>query len=245
MKKVKKNYEIGSWITLAHPAIADIMSKAGFDWLTIDLEHSSITIKEVEELLRIIQLNKIKGFVRLSDNNSTLIKRIMDAGSDGIIVPMVETKKDALDAIKSIKYPPIGIRGMGLSRAQGYGNNFKKYIEWVDKFPTIILQIESIKGVENLNEILSVPNISGIFIGPYDLSASLGVPGEFDNPKFKRSINKIENICFKKNMKLGFHIVEPNVNQLNVKIKEGYYYIAYSVDALMLDRQSRLPFNKK
>ncbi len=238
-KNKKKDYTIGSWLTISHPTIVDIMSKAGFNWLTIDLEHSSITIKEVEEMLRIIQLNKVKGFVRLSSNESTLIKRVMDAGADGIIVPMIETKDDAFQTINSLNYPPFGKRGMGLSRAQEYGNKFEEYLKWMKNGPSIILQIESIKGVDNLEDILSFNEISGIFIGPYDLSASLGLPGQFESPKYLDAINKIKKICSNKKVKLGIHVVKPDINELKIKINEGYYYIAYSVDTIMLDNQAR------
>ena len=109
---------LGSWITLAHPAVAEIMANAGFDWLAIDLEHSVITIREAEELIRVIELSNVVPLVRLTSNNSDLIKRVMDAGAHGIIVPMVNSALDAEMAVQSIKYPPAGRRGVGLARAQ-------------------------------------------------------------------------------------------------------------------------------
>ena len=108
---------IGSWITLAHPAIAEIMANAGFDWLAIDLEHSVITIREAEELIRVIELSGVIPLVRLTSNNSDLIKRVMDAGAHGIIVPMVNSSLDAETAVQSIKYPPFGKRGVGMAVA--------------------------------------------------------------------------------------------------------------------------------
>ena len=122
---------IGSWITLAHPAIAEIMARSGFDWLTIDLEHSVITIREAEELIRVIELCGVAPLVRLSSNDPVQIKRVMDAGAHGIIVPMVNSAEEAQRAVDSVRYPPDGKRGVGLARAQGYGSSFEKYKGWV------------------------------------------------------------------------------------------------------------------
>ena len=236
---IKQNYTIGSWITLAHPAIAEIMCKSGFDWLTVDLEHSVITIREAEELIRIIHLSNVSPFVRLTNNDENQIKRVMDAGAHGIIVPMVKTKSDAEKAIKYVKYPPLGIRGVGLARAQGYGSEFKEYNKWLKNEVKIIVQIEHVDSINNLNDIISLKHINGIFIGPYDLSASLGIPGDFENKMFKDAIKYIEEECIKKDVKMGIHIVEPNIDQLKKKIEQNYYYLAYSLDTRILDTSCR------
>ncbi len=120
----RKSPSIGSWITIGHPTIAEIMADSGFHWLAVDLEHSIITIREAEELIRIIDLKGVIPLVRLSSNNEVQIKRVMDAGSHGVIVPMVRTVQDAQYAISAVKYPPKGNRGVGLARAQGYGVRF-------------------------------------------------------------------------------------------------------------------------
>src|SRR5665647_453617 len=110
---------LGSWITLAHPAIAEIMARAGFTWLAVDLEHSVITIREAEELIRVIKLSGVVPLVRLSANDPVQIKRVMDAGAHGVIVPMVNSTTQAEQAVASVYYPPQGRRGVGLARAQG------------------------------------------------------------------------------------------------------------------------------
>ena len=145
---------IGSWITLAHPAIAEIMANSGFDWLVVDLEHSVITIREAEELIRVIDLAGVVPLVRLTSNNSDQIKRVMDAGSHGVIVPMVNSAAEAERAVQAVKYPLRGKRGFGLARAQGYGAKFKEYLEWQEKRSVIIVQIEHIDAVNNLESIL-------------------------------------------------------------------------------------------
>lgn len=227
--------QVGSWITIAHPAIAEIMANAGFDWLAVDLEHSVINLREAEELIRIISLSNVTPLVRLTSNNSNQIKRVMDAGAHGIIVPMVNTPDDAKNAVKAVKYPPVGNRGVGLARAQGYGTKFNEYLQWQRNEPVIIVQIEHIKAVNNLEKIFSVEGISGFIIGPYDLSGSLGVPGEFDHPDFLSAMERIKSIAAEMNMTGGIHVVEPDRNQMEICIQEGYKFIAYSIDIRMLD----------
>jgi len=226
---------IGSWITLAHPAIAEIMAKAGFDWLTVDLEHSVITIREAEELIRVIDLCGVVPFVRLSANDPVQIKRVMDAGAHGVIVPMVNTAEEAKKAIESVCYPPNGKRGVGLARAQGYGNSFENYKEWLNKESIVIVQVEHIKAVENLDAILSVDGIDGFIVGPYDLSGSLGIPGQFDNKLMIEAMNKINTYVRGSSKISGYHIVEPDVDQFQQRVLEGYRFLAYSVDFRMLD----------
>jgi 2-keto-3-deoxy-L-rhamnonate aldolase RhmA len=238
-KLLDKELVIGSWITLAHPAIAEIMAVSGFDWLAVDLEHSVITIREAEEVIRVVDLNGVVPLVRLTSNNSDQIKRVMDAGSHGVIVPMVNCAKDAELAVKAVKYPPFGKRGFGLARAQGYGNRFKKYLEWQEKNSVVIVQVEHIDAVNNLEEIFSVDGVDGYMIGPYDLSGSMGIPGQFDHPDLLEAMEKIRMVAAKFNKTGGMHVVEPDVRQLRQAIKEGQRFIAYSVDIRMIDKACR------
>jgi 2-dehydro-3-deoxyglucarate aldolase len=226
---------IGSWITLAHPAIAEIMAKAGFDWLTVDLEHSAITIREAEELIRVIDLCGVVPLVRLSANDPVQIKRVMDAGAHGVIVPMVNTADEAKKAVEAVRYPPDGTRGVGLARAQGYGNSFNKYKDWVNRESIVIVQVEHIKAVENLEAILSVEGVDGFIVGPYDLSGSLGIPGQFDNELMIEAMSKIQSFKKASSKISGYHVVEPDIDQLKKRMREGYQFLAYSVDIRMLD----------
>jgi len=230
---------IGSWITLAHPAIAEIMARAGFEWLTVDLEHSVITIREAEELIRVIELCNVVLLVRLSSNDSVLIKRVMDAGAHGIVVPMVKTRADAEASVAAVYYHPKGTRSVGLARAQDYGAGFQNYREWLENEAVVIVQIEHIDAVNNLEDILSVPEVDGYLIGPYDLSASMGLPGNFEHPDFIAAIEKIRRVGSEVSKSSGLHVVEPNIAQLEKRIEEGFKFIAYSLDTRMLDISCR------
>ena len=214
-KPLLDSLSLGSWISLGHPAIAEIMASAGFDWLAIDLEHSVITIREAEELIRIIDLKGVVPIVRLSSNNSEQIKRIMDAGAHGVIVPMVNSVHEAEAAVSAVRYPPLGKRSVGLARAQGYGAKFEHYFDWQESNTLVVVQIEHITAVENLESILSVDGVDAYIVGPYDLSGSLGIPGEFNRPEFLEAMSCIRAVSKKLGIPGGVHIVEPDLEQLN------------------------------
>ena len=234
--KLKNNLlTVGSWITMAHPAIAEIMSRTGFDWIVVDLEHSVITIREAEELIRVIDLCNSSPLVRLSSNDPVQIKRVMDAGSAGIILPMVRSIEDINKAFLAMHYPSTGIRGVGLARAQGYGSTFQEYKGWLRENAVLIAQIENIDAVNNINSILSADQVDGYLIGPYDLSASMGVPGEFNHPDVIKAIKKIKNAGLSANKPGGLHLIEPEPEKLGALIDEGYLFLAYSLDIRMID----------
>jgi len=230
---------IGSWITIPHPSIAEIMARAGFDWLVIDMEHSPIGISEAEQIIRVINLCGLPALVRVGENNSNLIKRVMDSGASGVIVPMVNTKEQAKQAVEAVKYPPVGQRGVGLSRAQGYGMLFEEYQRWVEKESTVIVQIEHIQAVKNIDAILSIDGIDGFIVGPYDLSASLGIPGQFDHPDMLESLETIKSVINKGTKHSGFHVVTPDVDTALTKLQEGYSFLAFGVDFLFIGEMCR------
>jgi 2-keto-3-deoxy-L-rhamnonate aldolase RhmA len=231
-----KTLTLGSWITLGHPAIGEIMAKAGFDWLVVDLEHSVITLEAAGDLIRTIELCGVAPLVRLTSNNPDQIKRVMDAGAHGIVVPMINSGAEAARAVAATRYAPRGTRGVGLGRAQGYGANFKNYLDWQnDDGPVVFVQIEHKDAIDRLEEILTVPGVDGFIIGPYDLSCSMGIPGQFERPEFVAAMTRIRETAKRLGCPAGLHIVEPDLNLLEQTINEGYTVIAYSVDIRVLD----------
>ena len=238
-----KTLTVGSWLTIGHPAVAEIMANAGFDWLVIDLEHTTIGIEKTGELIRIIDLCGISPLVRLTSNNTDQIKRVMDAGAHGIIVPMINSYEDALLAVSSTRYQPKGIRGVGLGRAQGYGTRFKDYFDWQKFGPIVIVQIEHINAIKEIDRILAVPGVDGFLIGPYDLSCSMGIPGKFESRTFKNVLNQIRAAGVRSGCLAGLHLVEPDVTKLKNSIKDGFNFIAYGVDMRILDIGARVGAN--
>jgi len=242
-KLASNQLSIGSWISIGSPIIAEILANAGFDWLVVDLEHSVITIEQAGDLIRVIDLAGPSPLVRLTSNDANQIKRIMDAGAHGIVVPMVNSVEDAVTAVAATRYPPKGKRGVGLARAQGYGASFKQYLSWQKENPIVIVQIEHESALKQLEDIFAVPGVDGFIIGPYDLSCSMGIPGEFENPNFTAAMDLICETGKKANKSGGLHIVEPNPDLLSKAISDGYLFIAYSVDIRMLDSVCREGLN--
>ena len=240
------NYSLGTWLSLPNQSIAEIFSKAGYEWIVIDLEHSSININQAESLIRVVDLSGSKPFVRLSSQDPSQIKRVLDAGARGILAPMIESQSQIETIISACHYPPKGNRGMGLARAQGYGNHSSKtdYIDNVSKQVEVYAQIESINGIENIEQIFS-KDIDGYFIGPYDLSASLGTPAAFDSDDFKSAEDKIIRVAKKAKIKCGYHLVEPDRDKISMLSAKGYDMIAFSVDIRMLDSIARSPFSNQ
>lgn len=232
LKQKLKNNEltIGSWIMMGSPISIEIMALAGFEWLVIDIEHTSTDLSTTENLIRTIQSKKLKALVRVSKNEEVVIKRVLDMGADGIIIPMVNSEDDAKKAVSYAKYPPIGKRGVGLYRASNYGISFQEYKKWVEEELVIIAQIEHIDAVNNIDKILNVEGIDGIIIGPYDLSGSMGHPGEFERDDVKNAVQKVLDICKMKNIPSGFHVVDTDPNKLQEKIDQGCTFLAYGID---------------
>jgi len=222
---------LGSWLQFAQPAHAEILARAGFDWLTIDLEHSVISLKEAENLIRIIDLCGVVPLVRVSSNNPVQIARIMDAGAHGVIVPMVNCKEEAIAAVNALHYPPLGSRGVGLARAHGYGSRFSEYHEWLSENGVVIVQIENIEGVKNLEEILSVEGVQGFLIGPYDLSASLGIPGQLEHPLMDEALEQIHQVANRlPSIAKGIHKVTITPEPVIQAFNDGFRLVAYSAD---------------
>ena len=243
LKSKLKNNEltIGSWITIGHPSVIEVLSCAGFEWLTIDMEHTTIDYSMAQILISTIQSKGMSALVRVSKNEEVYIKRVMDAGADGIIVPMVNTAKDAKKAVEYVKYPPVGKRGVGLFRAQKFGlcDGFQDYKNWLNEYAIIIAQVEHIDAVRNIDEIISVSGINGIIIGPYDLSGSMGCPGELNNPEVEEAISRVLLECKNKKFPAGFHVVPPSRKKLQEKINDGYSFIAFSTDFLFMGENAK------
>jgi 2-dehydro-3-deoxyglucarate aldolase len=231
---------IGSWIQFGQAAIAEIMAAAGYDWIVVDLEHSVISLREAEEMIRIIRLSGVEPLVRLSSNDPVQIKRVMDAGAEGLIVPMVKTPAEIAATVDAVRYPPHGSRGVGLARAQGYGARFEEYRAWVADDSVVIAQIEHIEGVRNLDAILSTPGVAGFIVGPYDLSGSLNVPGEFTHPLMVEALAEIRRVAARHpEIAAGFHVVPPKPELVGARIDEGYRFIAYSTDMIFIGESCR------
>lgn len=230
---------IGSWITLGHPAIAEIMAAAGFDWLVLDMEHSVLELSEVQTLIQVLDGQQCPAIVRLTSNHPDQIKRVMDAGATGVMVPMVKSAADARAAVQAVYYPPRGQRGVGLARAQGYGARFQQYRGWLENNAVIVVMIEHVDAVKAIDEILAVDGIDAYIIGPYDLSGSMGRPGELDHPDVQSAIAQVLEAGHRSGKPGGIHVIEPNQDELQRRIAAGFNFLGYGLDIRILDSLCR------
>ena len=240
MKSVKQRLHtrtltVGSWLSLANVAIAEIQCNAGFEWIGIDLEHGSTTLAQAEQLIRVIDNKGCAPLVRLSALDATQAARVMDAGAHGLIVPKVCSAADAEAAVRAMYYPPRGQRGVGLSRAQRYGAGFDEYRAWLEESAVLVVQIEHVDALDNLNAIFGTEGVDAYLVGPYDLAASMGLTGQFDHPDFVAALDRIRTVAQAGGLAAGIHVVEPDPAQLRQRIDEGYTLVCYSVDFRMVD----------
>ena len=214
--------------------IPEILSGAGFDWLTIDMEHSSITLADLLPLIISTEANDVVPLVRVGENNTNLIKRVMDAGAYGVIVPNVCNAEEAKRAVDAVKYPNEGKRGVGLYRAQKYGYGFEEYKRWLKKESVVIIQIEHIDAVNNIDEIFAVSGIDAFMVGPYDLSGSMGKPGALYDKDVEEAIRKVMLAAKRHKIVAGYHSVPSDPKQVLKRKKQGFKFIGYCIDGLFL-----------
>jgi 2-dehydro-3-deoxyglucarate aldolase len=244
-EKLKKmQLTIGTWLTIPHRTVVEILAKSGFEWVVIDMEHAPINISQTAELIAHIQGNDMQALVRVNKNEEVIIKSVLDAGADGIVVPMIKNKQDAEKAVSYTYYPPKGNRGVGLNRAQYYGEGFEGYKAWLEKNIVIIAQIEHIDAINNLEEILSVKGIDGTIIGPYDLSGSMGHPGDYNRLDVSEALNNYILKTKKANKPLGYHVIESDATISSQKIEQGYRFIAFSIDFFFLGDKAKTELQK-
>ena len=220
---------MGTLLSLPSPEIAEIMSMVGFDWLFIDLEHGPHGFMELQRILQAMKPG-CSPLVRVPELSESNIKKVLDIGAEGVIVPKVNTAEEAQRAVAYAKYPTQGVRGVGAARAHGYGLNFKDYVEKANEATLVVIQIEHFEGVNHIEEIVKVPGIDVIFIGPYDLSASFGVAGQVEHPLVKVAIDKVEKACAKAGIPMGYFGTSPEAVK-TYQDKDGYQLIACGTDS--------------
>ena len=236
LRQNKQSY--GSWITISSPLIPEVLSSAKFDWLCVDLEHSSIELNELLNIVISIENNDMVPLVRVGENDPNLIKRVMDLGAHGIIIPNIKTAAEARKAVESVQYPPHGKRGVGLYRAQKFGNNFENYKKWLKNESIVIIQIEHIDAVNNIDEIFSTKGVDGFMIGPYDLSGSINKTGKLNDPEVKSLINKILKAGKKHSITAGIHSVSSDSKEAIRYKKLGFKFLAISLDTIFLGNKA-------
>jgi len=219
---------VGTLITLGLPAIAEMISRCGFDWLWIDMEHGTLSLEQAQQLLQ-AKKEHCAAFVRIPANDDVWIKRILDLGADGIIVPQVKTAEEAERAVAASKYPPSGTRSVGIARAHGFGMDFATYVQEANERIVVIVQIEHVEGVRNIEAILQTAGVDAVIIGPYDLSGSFGKLGQINDSEVQEAIATVHKACKQHEMPIGIFALQPE--QGGGYLKQGYQLLALGIDA--------------
>ena len=236
-------HSIGSWIQIPHPSIAEIMGQSGYDWVAVDMEHGAISAHQLPDLFRALELGNTLPLARLAQGHSKECKQVLDAGAGGVIVPMVESAEQLEKVRDAIRWPPAGKRGVAFSRANLFGKHFDSYVEEAQQ-PLLVAMVENVKAVENLDDILQVEGLDAILIGPYDLSASMGLIAQFEHPNFVNVMASIKVKAEQAKVPFGVHVVAPSASELRDKLEDGYRFIAYSIDSVFLGHYAKNPLLK-
>ena len=225
---------LGGWMLIGHPAIAELLAGEGFDWIGVDLEHATTDSRDFYEIMLAVKGTGCDVLARLHSCDAEQAKMVLDAGANGIIVPSVNSRKQAEQAVAMAKFPPEGFRGSSLCRASDFGRNFQQYFSSHNESVLVVVMLEHVKAVANVDEILSTPGVDAAFIGPYDLSASMGKSGQLDHPQVLAAQKKLLEACKRNNVAAGMHVVPVDNEQIKNRIKEGYQFIACSIDTLFI-----------
>ncbi len=224
---------LGTILTLPSPEVAEVLSKSGFDWLFVDMEHTQLDGEHVQRILQAVG-KEYPCLVRVPSMDEVWIKKVLDAGPAGIIVPHVNTPEQVRRVLSWSKYPPEGQRSAGISRAQDYGINLQDYMEKANKSLVIIPQIEHRTAVDNIESIVEVRGLSVLFVGPYDLSGSIGKLGKVDDPEVWQMIQRVRSTCSKAGLACGIFGVDAEA--VKPYIEAGFSLIAIGTDMSYLSR---------
>lgn len=222
------------WVSYAHPSITETFARAGFDFIAIDMEHSTITVEQAQRIIAACQSEGVPCLPRPVSHSNDWFKPLLEAGADGLLVQMVNTPEEVEAIIGHLKYPPIGRRSYGVSRAQTYGFDFDAYIKSWNDASTFIIQVESIQAVNNIEKLLAFDEIDGVMVGPYDISGSLGVPGQTSHPLVIEASRKVIAACERFGKSCGTQVADASEESVHALFDLGYTYAILGSDLFVL-----------
>jgi len=232
----RRDLLVGPLVTLRDPAVAETFALAGCDWVWLDLEHAPLGFDHLQQHVQAVA-GRAGTVVRVPWNDPVHIKRVLDIGCDGLIVPQVRSADEARAAVASARYPPAGMRSVGIARAQRYGMNLAEYVQTANDAVTVILQIEHADALPRVADILAVPGVDAVIVGPYDLSASMGLPGQIAHPDVAAAVATVADACNWAGMPWG--AFAPDAANAKVQMARGATLIALGTDAMYLWRGAR------
>jgi 2-keto-3-deoxy-L-rhamnonate aldolase RhmA len=222
------------WVSFAHPSITEIFAHVGFDFIAIDMEHSTITVEQAQRIIAACQAGGTLCLPRPVSHSNDWIKPLLENGADGMLIPMVNTAAEVSALVGLLKYPKVGNRSFGVSRAQSYGFDFDDYVRDWNEASSFVIQVESIEAVRNIDELLENDSVDGVMVGPYDISGSLGVPGQVTHPDVLRASREVIEACERHGKSCGTQIVEANDDSVRALFDLGHTYAILSSDLFAL-----------
>ncbi len=227
----------GTWIFSGNPTSADILKNFGFDWFVIDSEHSPIGPETISHMIQVTEGSKVIPLVRVGLNDQYLVKLALDAGAYGVVVPLVNSRADAERAVSFAMYPPRGIRGAAGTRASRYGLDSKEYLRTANAEIMVIAQVETKSALDNIDEILDVEGIDVAFVGPSDLTMSLGLIDDRSNARVTEAMNKVVKACKNRGKIPG--VMASSTEEVKGAIERGFRFISLASDAKFLTQGAR------
>lgn len=236
LKNKLRNREriFAGWISYAHPSITETFARAGFDFIAIDMEHSTISIEQAQRIIASSQSEGVPCLPRPVSHSNDYFKPLLESGADGLLVQMVNTPEEIEAIIQHLKYPPIGNRSFGVNRAHAYGFDFDEYIKNWNETSSFMIQVESITAVNNIDELLAFDEVDGVMVGPYDISGSLGVPGQTNHPSVIEASKKVIEACERFGKSCGTQVADANENNVQALFDLGYTYAILGSDLFVL-----------
>ncbi|MBI4028187.1 MAG: hypothetical protein HY360_24595 [Verrucomicrobia bacterium] len=225
---------LGLWITLESPTITEIAGRLGVDWVVIDAEHGHMDLKNVMEHVRVANLMRTPCLVRVQEIQVGLIKRVLDIGADGILVPQVRTADEVAHAVRCAKYPPEGIRGIGAERSTRWGKGMAERVRRANREVMVIPLMETVEAGKAIDSIVSVPGVDAIFFGPADYSASAGYAGEWEGPGVAQRLLEIQRRIQSRKVPCG--IVATSAEDANARKRQNFQMIGLGADTGLLIR---------
>lgn len=226
----------GAWISYREPAIAETFAMAGFDFVAIDMEHTTISTDEANRIITSCHAEGVACLPRPVSHNNDYIKPLLEAGADGMIIQMVNTPIEVETLIGLQKFPPLGNRSYGVNRAHGYGFDFDEYITSWNESSSFIIQVESITAVENIDALIAYDEVDAVMVGPYDISGSLGIPGQTDHPLVREASAKVVEACAKRGIGCSTQIADVSNDRVEAAFDAGFSFVILGSDLFILSK---------
>lgn len=222
------------WVSYAHPSITETFARAGFDFIAIDMEHSTISLEQAQRIIAASQSEGVPCLPRAVSQSNDWFKPLLESGADGLLVQMVNTPQEIEAIVGHLKYPPLGRRSFGVNRAQFYGFDFDGYVKTWNETSIFIIQVESAQAVENIDQLLAFDAVDGVMIGPYDMAGSLGVPGQTSHPLVIEASRKVIEACARAGKSCGTQVADSTPQSVQALFDLGYTYAILGSDLFVL-----------